>query len=55
MAICCATIHAFSVVYRRTTALGIPLVLVLIQKIFVFNIYVSTTECSLFGDYGFGK
>jgi len=54
-AICCAIIHAFSVVYRRTTALGIHLVLVLIQKIFVLNVYMSTAECPLFGDYGFGK
>jgi hypothetical protein len=44
--ICCATRHAFSVAYHRTTVLRLFLVLVLIQIVSVLNVYMSTTECS---------
>jgi len=42
MAICCATIHAYSVVYRRNVALRLFLVLVLIQIFFCLEcLYVN--------------
>jgi hypothetical protein len=42
MAICCANIHVFSVVYRRNTALRLFLILVLIRIFFCFEyLYVN--------------
>jgi hypothetical protein len=40
-AICCANIHAFSDIYRRTTALRLFLVLHLIQIFPELNVYVN--------------
>jgi len=44
MAICWATIHEFSVVYRRTTALRLLLVLVLIQTFFLSWLFICQQQ-----------